>query len=72
MPLEFGLWRSDGKLGAIERSSLDLESPLEEILDKDISIAAPNWMVIGRQVPTDHIGRIDLMAIDRDGNLAVR
>ena len=36
-----------------------------------ISIASPNWLVIGRQVPTPHGGLIDLLAIDRDGRLVV-
>jgi len=71
MPLEFGLWRIDGDLTAVEWGSLNLESRLEDILDRDISVAAPNWMVIGRQVLTDHGGVIDLLAMDGDGNLVV-
>ena len=69
--LEFGLWRIDGDPVAVEWGTMDLESSLEDILDTDISVAAPNWMVIGRQVKTDHGGVIDLLAIDRDGNLIV-
>ena len=71
MPLEFGVWRIDGDLKEVDWSTLGLESELEKILDTDISVAAPNWMVIGRQVKTDHGGIIDLLAIDRDGNLIV-
>lgn len=71
MPLEFGFWRIDGDLTAVDWGTLDLESRLEDILDSDISVAAPNWMVIGRQVLTDHGGVIDLLAIDLDGNLVV-
>ncbi len=41
MPLEFGLWRIDGDLAAVELSSLDLESRLEDILDRDI------WPAVG-------------------------
>ncbi len=44
---------------------------LEEILDKNIGIASPNWLVIGRQVHSDHGQTIDLLAIDRDANLVV-
>jgi len=29
---------------------MDFEDRLEDILEKDISIASPNWMIIGRQV----------------------
>jgi len=71
MPVEFGIWRIDQGVEQIELSSLELESRLEDILEEDISIAAPNWMVIGRQVKTDHGGSIDLLAIDRDGNIVV-
>ena len=71
MPVEFGVWRINEGVERVELSSLDLESRLEEILDEDISVAAPNWMVIGRQVKTDHGGSVDLLAIDRDGNLVV-
>ena len=71
MPLEFGFWRIDGDLKEVDWGTLGLEAQLEGILDTDISVAAPNWMVIGRQVKTDHGGLIDLLAIDRDGNLVV-
>ena len=71
MPLEFGFWRIDGGLKEIDWGTLGLESQLEAILDTDITVAAPNWMTIGRQVKTDHGGLIDLLAIDRDGNLIV-
>ena len=52
MPLEFGFWRIDGDLTEVDWGTLGLESQLEGILDTDISVAAPNWMVIGRQVKT--------------------
>lgn len=71
MPLKLGVWRIDGVLQPIEISALDLESRLEDILHRDISIAAPNWMVIGRQVLTDYGKCVDLLAIDRDGQLVV-
>ena len=71
MPLELGVWRIDQELSRIKVSSLDEEKRLEEFLSRDISIASPNWMVIGRQVYTDYGSYIDLLAIDRDGNLIV-
>jgi hypothetical protein len=52
MPLEFGLWRIDPSLKKIELSGFDLEDRLEEILNTDISMVHPNWMVVGRQVRT--------------------
>lgn len=51
MSLELGVWRIDTELTQIGVSSLDEEKRLEDFLDKDISIASPNWMIIGRQSP---------------------
>jgi len=70
MPLELGIWRIDGHLARVAIGSLNNEERLEQSLDEDISIASPNWMVVGRQVYTG-CGYIDLMAIDPDGNLVV-
>jgi len=71
MPLELGVWRIDDKCRRVETTSLSDEARLEDLLDADISIASPNWMIIGRQVLTDYGTFIDLLAIDRDGNLVV-
>jgi hypothetical protein len=69
MPLELGIWRIDKDFMRLPVGSLDLEERLEDFLDKDINIASPNWMVIGRQVYTDYGKYVDLLAIDLDGNL---
>jgi len=52
---------------------MDFEARLEAILEADISVVSEGrkWMVIGRQIPTDHGGRIDLLAIDEVGTLIV-
>lgn len=71
MPLELGVWRIDSGLKPVEFGPLDMEARLEDILDRNIGIASPNWFVIGRQVRTDHGVIIDLLAIDRDANLVV-
>ena len=71
MPLELGVWRIDGDVKRMDISSLDLESRLETILDDDISIASPEWMIVGRQVQTAFGKYIDLLAMDRYGNLIV-
>jgi hypothetical protein len=39
MPVELGVWRIDGQLTRVLALPLDLESRLEDILDKDIAIA---------------------------------
>ena len=70
MPLELGIWRIDGKLVEVPVTSLDQERRLEDLLARDIAIASPNWLVIGRQVRALG-GFIDLLAIDRDGKLIV-
>ncbi len=75
MALETGFWRINGgtKLIRIAPSILDIEERLESILEADISVvSAPRkWMVIGRQVPTEHGGRIDLLAMDQSGTIIV-
>ncbi|NQV28720.1 MAG: DUF91 domain-containing protein [Rhodopirellula sp.] len=71
MPLELGIWRIDNGFDRMQVSSLELESRLEDILHRDITIASPNWLVIGRQVQTDYGKFVDLLAIDPDGNLVV-
>jgi hypothetical protein len=71
MPLELSVWRIDSGLERVDVSKLDLESRLEDILARDISIVSPHWMVIGRQVPTPWDKRIDLLCIDGEGKLIV-
>lgn len=71
MPLELGVWRIDEKPVPIEASGIDQEKRLEEILAENLNIASPNWMLIGRQVMTAYGNPIDLLAMDRDGNLVV-
>jgi hypothetical protein len=71
MPVEFGLWRIDPSLKKIELSGFDLEGRLEDILNSDISMVNPNWMVVGRQVRTAFDKLVDLLCIDRDGKASV-
>jgi len=71
MPLELGVWRIDKQLQPVEVVSLDMEARLEGILNQDISIVDPNWIIIGRQVRTGFDKRIDLLAMDSEGNLIV-
>lgn len=71
MSIEFGIWRIDQGLQRLESSGIDYEARLEHLLAEDITLAAPGLMVIGRQVRTDHGTLIDILAIDKAGNLAV-
>ncbi|CBN53692.1 MULTISPECIES: endonuclease NucS domain-containing protein [Kamptonema] len=72
MPDQIRLWEiSKDQLNEINQSKLDLESRLETWLDNDISILADDLLVIGRQVITDHGGKLDLLCIDRNGDLVI-
>ncbi len=53
------------------RKPLDLESRIEDWVARDLSLVGVDGFVIGRQVATDHGTRIDLLAMDEDGNLIV-
>lgn len=71
MPIELGVWRIDSGLREVSFEPMHHEARLEELLEADISIAAPHLMVIGRQVRTSFDKVIDLLAIDVEGNLAI-
>ena len=71
MPIEVGIWRMGGSPEKIEFSKMDNEKRLEDVLSGDISILDYSWLLIGRQVPTDYGKFIDLLALDREGNLIV-
>jgi hypothetical protein len=42
MPVEFGMWRIDAGVNPVSFETMDFEDRLEDILEKDISIASPN------------------------------
>lgn len=71
MPVEVGIWRINDTPERVRFSTLETESKLEKILDADISVLDPSLMVIGRQVPTEFGGFVDLLAVDAEGDLAV-
>ena len=75
MSLETGFWRVDGGTvpQRISPTAMNFEARLEALLESDISVVSEprRWMVIGRQIITDHGGRIDLLAIDEAGTVIV-
>jgi hypothetical protein len=73
MPLNMKLWRikSDGSLADVERKVLDSETRLEDWIAKDSSLLAIELLLIGRQVTTPYGGRIDLLGIDRQGDISI-
>ena len=75
LPIEVGVWRVDHGLKSLSFKEMDQESVLQQIIADDISVVDPRLMVIGREVMS-HMGghdggRVDVLAIDGDGNLAV-
>ncbi|HMC65323.1 MAG TPA: endonuclease NucS domain-containing protein [Gemmataceae bacterium] len=73
MPQQVRLWqvsRGDALIECTE-ASLDLEARLEEWLARDISLVSDDLLVIGRQVETAFGGVIDLLCIDREGDLVI-
>jgi hypothetical protein len=73
MPVKFGLWRVDG--GSVEQvapSGIASEERLEDILEHRLEILGlGNLFQLGRQVITDFGKRVDLLAIDGQGDLYV-
>ena len=63
MAIKQVLWSIDDNM-EIPRDSLANEMQLEEILENNIDLLNPDWMIIGRQIST-HGNFIDLLAIDR-------
>jgi hypothetical protein len=73
VPIEMHLWRiEDDRPRLLIASGIDEEKRLEAILADDIAILGLGpLMLLGRQVPTDHGARIDLLALDEGGTLYV-
>ena len=72
MPFQMNLWSLKGdSLVEVNKTKLASENRLEEWLAKDISLLGLELLVIGRQVSTVNRGRIDLLAIDRHGDLFI-
>lgn len=72
VPVEMGMWRIDGDSPRrLSRGVLPSESALEDFMERDPSILGELLLVIGRQLRTPSGKRIDLMAMDVDGNLRV-
>ena len=58
-------------LTEISSGEISLEERLEDWLESDISMLAPNLLVIGRQVQTAFGGWIDLLCLDSNGDTVV-
>ena len=73
MPHEVQLWEigEQDQLRACAATLLDLEARLENWLADDISLLSADLIVIGRQVETSFGGIIDLLCVERSGNLVI-
>ncbi len=72
MSLSMKLWRVSGEaLSEIETAYIDDEASLEDWIVKNPGLLGLELLIIGRQVMTDFSGRIDLMAIDRQGDVSI-
>ena len=60
MPIEVGIWRIDnGRVEPVPASSLALESRLEDVIERDVSVLGlDSLLVIGRQVITKYWSRL--------------
>jgi len=66
------LWKISGeKLEKVAAGSLSSEDKLESWIAGDPAILGLDIMLIGRQVTTDFGGRIDLLGINREGDINI-
>jgi hypothetical protein len=73
MAEEVRIWQVDKTdvLKEIGRSKLDREQRIEKWISNDISLLSPDLLIIGEQVETASGNFIDLLCIDRSGNLVI-
>ena len=70
MPVEMRMWRIDGEdPKPLATSLLPAEKDLHEFLRRDPSLLGERLLVIGSEVITPYGPRLDLLAIDADGDL---
>lgn len=72
MPVEMRMWRIDGlSPKPLAPASLPTENELHQFLRQDPSLLGTALLIIGSEVITPFGKRLDLLAIDADGNLHV-
>jgi hypothetical protein len=71
VPTALRLWQihTDQQLEELYTQSVDLEKRLENWLSQDIRLLASDILVIGKKVQTSFGGIIDLLGIDRQGDI---
>jgi len=72
MSLNMTVWEvEENNLKVINKTKLDDENRLENWVARDSSILGIDFLIIGRQVTTYFGGRIDLLAIDNQGDIVI-
>ncbi len=72
MPFTMTLWAvHDERPLELPKQRLDSEDRLETWIERDVGLLGMEVLIIGRQVRTQFGGRIDLLAIDQEGDLLV-
>jgi len=72
MPMQMSLWRIEGEnLQEVEATKLNFEQQLEEWVVRNPTLLGIEVLIFGRQVQTEFGGRIDLLGIDRQGDLVI-
>jgi hypothetical protein len=72
LPVEMALWRmTDDGPQLLESSRLNFEQRLEDMIVNDPSLIGLPLLILGRQVPTEYGGFVDVLGIDVDGRLHV-
>jgi len=61
----------ENSLTEVTREKLDFEKRLEDWIEQDISILSDEYLTIGRQVPTQYNTSIDILALDRKGDIVI-
>lgn len=62
---------SDQGLVESQRKPLDLEKRIQDWVEQDLSLIGVDGIILGREVWTAHNKRIDLLAMDEEGNLII-
>lgn len=70
MPMEQTIWSLDARR-PLDSAALNSETELEELICGDISILSRDWLIVNRQVRTQSGKYIDILCIDRDGDMVV-
>src|SRR5262245_1576762 len=72
MAFKMMLWENrQGQLVELPKRPLDEEERLEQWIERDSSLLGMDVLIIGRQVSTPFGGRIDLLGLEPNGDVAI-